>query len=161
MNNNLIELCIIVGAYFDAILVKRGLVLIIVNNIDSNIHESMIKQILKAKISYFDSIPSGRIISRFSNDLSNLDIGLSKAVIDSLEVICNSFVFIASIILLNPYFLIVTFIISLILYGFFIVSKSTITAKKELEMSLSLNVLSYFSSSMNELCQINVYNQSR
>jgi len=121
----------------------------------------MIKQILKAKISYFDSIPSGRIISRFSNDLSNLDIGLSKAVIDSLEVICNSFVFIASIILLNPYFLIVTFIISLILYGFFIVSKSTITAKKELEMSLSLNVLSYFSSSMNELCQINVYNQSR
>jgi len=161
MNNNLIELCIIVGAYFDAILVKRGLVLIIVNNIDSNIHESMIKQILKAKISYFDSIPSGRIISRFSNDLSNLDIGLSKAVIDSLEVICNSFVLIASIILLNPYFLIVTFIISLILYGFFIVSKSTITAKKELEMSLSLNVLSYFSSSMNELCQINVYNQSR
>jgi len=120
----------------------------------------MIKQILKAKISYFDSIPSGRIISRFSNDLNNLDIGLSKALIDSLEVICNSFVLISSIILLNPYFLIVTFIMALILYAFFKCSKSAITGTKELEMSLSSSTLSYFSSSMNGLCPINVYNQS-
>jgi len=158
MNDTLIELCVIVGGYFGAILLKRGLALIIVNDINSNIHESMIKQILKARVSYFDSIPSGRIISRFSNDLSNLDINLSKALIDSLEAICNSFVLIASIIYLNPYFLIVTFFMGLILYGFFVISKSTITATKELEMSLSSSMLSYFSSSMNGLCQINVYN---
>ena len=120
----------------------------------------MIKQILKAKISYFDSISSGKIISRFSNDLSNLDLSLSKALIDSLEVICNSFVLIASIIYLNPYFLIVTFFMALILSAFFKRSKSAVTGTKELEMSLTSSTLSYFSTSMNGLCPINVYNQS-
>lgn len=43
MDDTLFELGIIVGVYFIAILLKRGLVVIILNDINNNIHNSMMK----------------------------------------------------------------------------------------------------------------------
>jgi len=43
MDDTLRDLGIIVGAYFIAILLKRGLVVIFLNDINNNIHNAMMK----------------------------------------------------------------------------------------------------------------------
>lgn len=40
---------------------------------NNTIHEKMLKRIIRAPILYFDTNPSGRLINRFSTDLSLAD----------------------------------------------------------------------------------------
>lgn len=49
----------------------------------------MLESISIAPISYFDTNPSGRIINRFSNDLSLCDAQTNQVCLDILELIGN------------------------------------------------------------------------
>lgn len=40
---------------------------------NTSLHKKMLSSILRAKILFFDQNPSGRILNRFSNDISLLD----------------------------------------------------------------------------------------
>lgn len=47
----------------------------------------MLNSLIKAPVSYFDLNPSGRIINRFSNDLSLCDYSTNTVILDVLEII--------------------------------------------------------------------------
>lgn len=40
----------------------------------TNLHDMMVKRVLRAKIVFFDSNPIGRIVTRFSKDLITFDL---------------------------------------------------------------------------------------
>jgi len=63
---------LVAGAYFNN-LIKYLLTIIGVLTSNNKMHEEMVLSILKAPVSYFDTNPSGRIINRFSTDLSLAD----------------------------------------------------------------------------------------
>lgn len=49
------------------------------------LHDRMIKSLLKAKVSYFDINPVGRILNRSSNDINIIDQSIIFAIIDMVE----------------------------------------------------------------------------
>lgn len=63
---------LVLGAYLNN-LIKYLLTIIGVLTSNNKLHEEMVVSILKAPVSYFDTNPSGRIINRFSTDLSLAD----------------------------------------------------------------------------------------
>jgi ABC-type multidrug transport system fused ATPase/permease subunit len=50
----------------------------------TNMHKRMVQQVLRAKILFFDSNPLGRIITRFSKDVTQLDL-----VMPNIAVLCS------------------------------------------------------------------------
>ncbi len=43
------------------------------------LHTAMLRRVLRAPMSFFDTTPAGRIINRFSSDVSTVDSGLPVA----------------------------------------------------------------------------------
>lgn len=52
-----------------------------------SIHKTMLSKVLVAKMRFFDLNPLGRIVNRFSKDVSNLDEQLPVTLYDFLQVI--------------------------------------------------------------------------
>lgn len=50
------------------------------------IHDDLFVSIMRAKMSFFDSNPSGRILNRFSKDLINMESQLTQALIELIIV---------------------------------------------------------------------------
>lgn len=57
------------------------------------LHDKLFRGIIRAKMFFFNSHPSGRILNRFSTDIGNIDVHLPIAMMDCLVVsaITNSF----------------------------------------------------------------------
>lgn len=54
--------------------------------ISLRLHDSLFNGIIRAYMYFFNTNPSGRILNRFSSDITNIDIALPQAMLDSLEV---------------------------------------------------------------------------
>ena len=77
----------------------------------------MLKSLILAPVSYFDVNPSGRILNRFSNDLSLCDSQTNYVSLDVLEIIGNFLFALITLAILQPYFLImIIFIITINAY---------------------------------------------
>ncbi len=50
------------------------------------LHNELFASIMRAKLSFFDSSPSGRILNRFSKDLINIESNLAQALIEFIIV---------------------------------------------------------------------------
>ena len=51
-----------------------------------NVHFKMVNNILRSKLSWFDTNPAARIVYRLTTDQQTVDDGLSGSVINSLEL---------------------------------------------------------------------------
>ncbi|KAK7867419.1 hypothetical protein R5R35_003843 [Gryllus longicercus] len=51
------------------------------------LHERMFSSVIKAKVSFFDSNPAGRILNRFTKDMGNTDEVLPRTILTSLQII--------------------------------------------------------------------------
>lgn len=54
--------------------------------ISLRLHDSLFNGIIRAFMYFFHTNPSGRILNRFSSDITNVDVALPQAMLDSLEV---------------------------------------------------------------------------
>lgn len=94
----------------------------------TNMHNVMTEKVLRAKMLFFESNPSGRIISRFSTDIGILDnfvpflaVLMSQGILRALSVVIT-------ITIVNPY-LIIPAILGLIYMNY--VSKSGLKSMLE------------------------------
>jgi ABC-type multidrug transport system fused ATPase/permease subunit len=86
----------------------------------------MIHGLIRSPSKFFDTTPSGRIISKFSNDLGVLDDTLPYILLEVLEGLCIFFVMLAQIFSIN-YFFIIAGAINLIFFVIcFLFCKKTI-----------------------------------
>ena len=98
----------------------RGVIhFIVLLKANSKIHEAMIKTVLRAKILFFDSNPVGRILTRFSKDLSGLDYllpilsfmmlqGLTRGFLSFILVVSTNFYLIPFLIILTIYMILIS-----------------------------------------------------
>lgn len=54
--------------------------------ISLRLHDSLFHGIIRACMHFFNTNSSGRILNRFSSDISNVDVALPQSMLDSLEV---------------------------------------------------------------------------
>ncbi|CAD8054070.1 unnamed protein product [Paramecium primaurelia] len=123
------------------------------------IHQQMLKSIILAPISYFDVNPSGRIINRFSNDLSLCDNQTNTVSLDVLEIIGNFLFALITLAILQPYFLImIIFIITIDFYQFSY-SKKIISQLKEVELMQRSPLFDFLKKTLGGVIQVRVYEQ--
>lgn len=86
-----------------------------------------------------------------------LDSDLSKVMTESVEVVCNTLTLIVTIILMNPYFLIIAVISALILGVFFALAKDVLIKTKQFDLGLKSSVFSFFGTSISGIMPIKIY----
>ena len=72
----------------------------------TNMHNVMTERVIRAKILFFDSNPSGRIISRFSKDIGIIDNVLPLVAVFVTQGLLRALSVVITIAILNPYLII-------------------------------------------------------
>ncbi|CAG9833832.1 unnamed protein product [Diabrotica balteata] len=78
------------------------------------LHGTMFDNVIDATMRFFDTNPGGRILNRFSKDLGAVDELLPKAIMDSSQILLSMFGSLTLIIVVNPYFLILVAILTIV-----------------------------------------------
>ncbi|CAK69303.1 unnamed protein product (macronuclear) [Paramecium tetraurelia] len=139
--------------------IKYLLNVIQVQRTTQNIHKKMLNSITLAPICYFDVNPSGRIINRFSNDLSLCDNQTNIVCLDVLELIGNFFIALITLAILQPYFIfMICFIIVLNLYQYHFYNK-IVSQLKENELIQRSPLFDFIKKTLGGSIQIRVYEQ--
>lgn len=58
--------------------------------ISLRLHDSLFNGIIRSYMNFFNNNPSGRILNRFSSDITNIDVALPQAMLDSITVRYNN-----------------------------------------------------------------------
>jgi ABC-type multidrug transport system fused ATPase/permease subunit len=68
------------------------------------LHSDLLKSVLNAPQSFFDTTPIGRILSRFSKDLYSIDVELTEYLDFFLFMSLQVFVSLGTIMVITPWF---------------------------------------------------------
>lgn len=81
-----------------------------------NLHNTMFNGVTRARMYFFHTNPSGRILNRFSKDMGQVDEILPSVMIDVIQIFLQLFGIIIVIAIVNYYFIIPTLIVGIIFY---------------------------------------------
>jgi ABC-type multidrug transport system fused ATPase/permease subunit len=115
---------------------------------------------MHAPSSFFETIPLGRIMNRFANDIDTVDNTVSDSLRMFLMTFANivgSFVLIAIII---PWFLIAVGVIMVVYYAFALYHRSSAPELKWLDVILRSSLYAHFSESLAGLATIRAYGET-
>lgn len=100
------------------------------NKASMNLHDDMAKAVLRAKISFFDTNPMGRILNRFSADVGSNDDLLPQTLFDFWVIF---FVIIGAIFTTLGTLPFVLLVMPPLLYGFIVTRRIFVTSSRELK----------------------------
>lgn len=80
------------------------------------LHDRMFGCILRAKMRFFDTNPSGRILNRFSKDMGAIDEYLPKSIMDFIQIALVMFGILIVICVVNPILLAAILIVAIVDY---------------------------------------------
>mmetsp|Transcript_6430 Transcript_6430/g.9093 ORF Transcript_6430/g.9093 Transcript_6430/m.9093 type:complete len:1412 (+) Transcript_6430:44-4279(+) len=125
-----------------------------------NLHNNVLASVLRAPMSFFDTTPTGRIISRFSKDMYSIDVELCDFLDFFLFMSLSVLVSLGTIMYVTPIFGVaivpILFVYIRILNYFREVSRET----KRLESISRSPVYTHFSETLGGLSTIRAYNQA-
>ena len=94
------------------------------------LHRNMLDAIVKTKMSFFETTPHGRVINRFSNDMTTIDEQLANSLGEACQCFFNIIVTVIAVSLSSPWFIVVLPAISWV-YG--TMQKYFVIASRELK----------------------------
>jgi ATP-binding cassette subfamily C (CFTR/MRP) protein 4 len=126
---------------------------------NERLHNDMIFGLLRSPSSYFDTTPTGRLINRFSNDMSIIDNLLAFTLIDTLEGPILLLVLLVNVFQILPVF-IVPGVANLVFLGFwFFYCKPVIIQTKQLDLRAKSPVFTEFALITTGITQNRIYGQ--
>ena len=75
-------------------------------NASEKLHNKMLRSVFHSPIRFFEKNPLGRILSRFSNDVSNLDKNVAASLLEVLEGFCLFLVYVFALWITSPWILV-------------------------------------------------------
>lgn len=69
------------------------------------LHQNMLASIMKTKMSFFETTPHGRIINRFSNDMTTIDEQLANSLGEACQCFFNIIITVIAVSLSSPWFI--------------------------------------------------------
>jgi len=121
----------------------------------------MINGIVRSPGSFFDTTPSGMLISKFSNDLSILDNSLLSSMIDLFEGPALSIVALANICQIDVFFIPPTICIIICVFLFFSYARPAIIQCKQKDLKNKSPIFHFYSETLNGLIQIKTYGRRK
>eukprot|EP01064_Diplonema_japonicum_P002510 TRINITY_DN1159_c0_g4_i4.p1 TRINITY_DN1159_c0_g4~~TRINITY_DN1159_c0_g4_i4.p1 ORF type:complete len:1284 (+),score=386.26 TRINITY_DN1159_c0_g4_i4:69-3920(+) len=85
-----------------------------------SLHNDCFTRVIHAPLSWFDSTPSGRILSRFSTDLANVDVQFANTLDNVVQLTMTVLVLLIVICVIVP-LVVPVVVVSVICYGFLVV----------------------------------------
>lgn len=119
----------------------------------------MLSKLTLSPVSFFDTNPSGRILNRFSTDLSLGDNEVVKMMWDIEELLCFFLISLITIIILEPWFafaFVVTVAANIWLLK---ISKTVISQAKECDLIQRSPLFDLFKKTLSGVVQVRLYNQ--
>jgi len=125
------------------------------------LHKNLLASVLKAPMSFFDTTPTGRILSRFSKDIHTIDQELADFIDFVLFMTLSVTITLGTIVFITPWFGLalvpIMFLYFRVLNYFREVSRET----KRLESISRSPVYSHFSETLGGLSTIRAYSESK
>jgi ABC-type multidrug transport system fused ATPase/permease subunit len=121
------------------------------------LHERLLKSITRAKVRFFDTTPMGRIVNRFSSDISTIDDEVSNGIQGLFGCVTTLTGIIVIISINMPIFLVAAFFI-VIIYG--VIGALYVPISRDLKRLNSNSkspILNHFNESLNGLATIRAY----
>lgn len=109
---------------------------------NEKLHNNMLLGLIRSPSSYFDTTPTGRLINRFSNDLSIMDNTLAFTLIDTLEGPILSTILLVNVFQILPAFIIPGLANVAFLAFWFMYCKNVIIQSKQLDLRCKSPVFS-------------------
>ena len=125
------------------------------------LHDDMLAAVLRAPVLFFDTNPVGRVLNRFSRDLSCMDELLPDTFLDAIQILlfCVSAIVLPSV--LNPWIILALLPLLVVFWMF---AKYYVKTSRELRRLEALNrspVFSHFSDTLEGLVTIRTYNKEQ
>jgi ATP-binding cassette subfamily C (CFTR/MRP) protein 1 len=125
-----------------------------------NLHRHVLRSVLRAPMSFFDTTPTGRVLSRFSKDIHTVDQEIADYVDIFLFIVIQLMVVMGTIVIVTPFFAItlpfLAFMYIKAMNYFRQVSRET----KRLESVARSPVFSQFSETLGGLSTIRAYGKA-
>ena len=128
-------------------------------NASRSLHRGAAKRVLYAPMSFFDTTPLGRIISRFSKDIDTLDNTLNDAFRMSLSTVGQILGAIILIGVIDQYFLIAVAVILFLYFRAAQFYRASAREIKRLDNLLRSALYAHFSESLSGLATIRAYGE--
>lgn len=126
----------------------------------SCLHDRGFTQVLRAKMSFFDATPVGRIVNRFSGDLDELDSRLPMNADIFLTQILQIFAALAMIAYVLPWFLIAVIPLGALFFILMFVFHKCVHDLKYLDNKTRSPIISHMGTSIQGLASIDAYQKS-
>jgi len=123
----------------------------------TNLHNTMVKRVLRAFVLFFDSNPIGRVMTRFSKDLIVIDIILSPIVMMITHGLFRAITVAISIAIISPYMLIVLVIVLIIMVCVMRVGSSAMVESQRLDGIFRGPIHNTFDMVVNGLVSLRAY----
>nr|XP_014085546.1 multidrug resistance-associated protein 4 [Bactrocera oleae]XP_014085548.1 multidrug resistance-associated protein 4 [Bactrocera oleae]XP_036229160.1 multidrug resistance-associated protein 4 [Bactrocera oleae]XP_036229161.1 multidrug resistance-associated protein 4 [Bactrocera oleae] len=118
------------------------------------LHDRMFGCILRAKMRFFDTNPSGRILNRFSKDMGAIDEYLPKSIMDFIQIALVMFGILIVICVVNPILLAAILIVAIVDYWILQLYLRPSQDLKRLEGICRSPVFSHLSASLSGIATI-------
>ncbi|XP_017069976.2 LOW QUALITY PROTEIN: probable multidrug resistance-associated protein lethal(2)03659 [Drosophila eugracilis] len=121
------------------------------------LHNTMFKTLLRASMYFYNTNNHGRILNRFSKDISQVDEILPPMMVDIIQIAFLLVGIIAMIAIVNPLLLIPTMVIAVIFYQIRKFFLKTSMALKRIEATTRSPVYSHLATSLSGLTTIRAF----
>ncbi|KAK5578522.1 hypothetical protein RB653_008194 [Dictyostelium firmibasis] len=91
-----------IGVFVVILMIRTLMLYIITFSVGKNLHSSLLKSVTYASCRFFDTNPSGRILNRFSKDISDIDIHMLDIFSEVSVCFSELTVGLISIVFINP-----------------------------------------------------------
>ncbi|KAF9907006.1 hypothetical protein EC991_011401 [Linnemannia zychae] len=139
-------LIVIVGSYVLVLAILKG---------SKQIHDNAFYSVLRSPMSFFDTTPAGRILNRFSKDVSTVD---NMAAVNSLLITLTG---ILSVLILSavflPWIIPVMVPLTVLYYSIAMYYQKTSRELKRMDALVRSHLFSYFSESLNGMGTLKAY----
>lgn len=149
-NNSHYSTNVLVGTYtflgilagFSSLLISLAVFLLVIINASKKIHQDLVKSILKSPMSFFETTPTGRILNRFTEDISKIDSRFPRAMSFFLKTMVRCGYVLVITVCTLPSTLVFIIILSFIYHY---VQKYYVSASRETKRLLSVSRSPVFS----------------
>jgi ATP-binding cassette, subfamily C (CFTR/MRP), member 4 len=124
---------------------------------NDNLYKLLIEAVLRSPVLFFDQTPTGRIINRFSNDISVMDNVVLPCIQDVFDIFFITLILIITILINSPILIITCSILIILLAYFMKFSKPVLFECRNLDLRHKTPIVTVLKTTISGILPLRVF----